>query len=76
MSGFSIALSPLRSTGLQGFCAAFKQAWVAIETRRHLAEMDDRMLRDVGLTRAEALREADRAPWDLTPRDRAPALRR
>jgi uncharacterized protein YjiS (DUF1127 family) len=40
----------------------------AIETRHQLAEMDDRMLKDVGISRAEAYREAERAPWDMTPR--------
>jgi len=45
--------------------------WVmlrAIWTRRQLAEMDDRMLRDIGISRVDALQEADRLPWDLTPR--------
>jgi uncharacterized protein YjiS (DUF1127 family) len=37
----------------------------AIVTRRQLAAMDDRMLRDIGISRADALREADRLPWDV-----------
>jgi uncharacterized protein YjiS (DUF1127 family) len=32
--------------------------------RRHLAELDDAMLRDIGLTRDEARREARRPFWD------------
>ena len=40
----------------------------AIETRRRLAEMDDRMLKDIGISRADALEEAGRAPWDLRTR--------
>ena len=40
----------------------------AIATRRQLAEMDDRMLRDVGISRVDALAEAERAPWDLSQR--------
>ena len=40
----------------------------AIATRRQLAEMDDRMLRDIGISRVDALAEAERAPWDLTLR--------
>ena len=40
----------------------------AAESRRHLAEMDQRMLTDIGISRAEALQEAGRAPWDHTPR--------
>ncbi|TCZ57146.1 DUF1127 domain-containing protein [Roseicella aquatilis] len=42
--------------------------WRAIQTRRQLAEMDDRMLRDIGISRVDALHEAERLPWDLTPR--------
>jgi uncharacterized protein YjiS (DUF1127 family) len=34
-------------------------------TRRSLAELDDRALDDVGLTRADALAEASRMPWDI-----------
>ena len=47
-----------------GFWAMFR----ALQTRRQLAEMDDRMLRDIGISRVDALQEADRLPWDLTPR--------
>lgn len=39
----------------------------AIESRRQLAAMDDRMLSDIGISRADALREAGRRPWDLAP---------
>jgi uncharacterized protein YjiS (DUF1127 family) len=37
----------------------------AVATRRDLAAMDDRMLSDIGLSRVDALREAERLPWDL-----------
>jgi uncharacterized protein YjiS (DUF1127 family) len=47
-----------------GFWTMFR----ALQTRRQLAEMDDRMLRDIGISRVDALQEADRLPWDLTPR--------
>ncbi|WP_338661680.1 DUF1127 domain-containing protein [Pararoseomonas sp. SCSIO 73927] len=40
----------------------------AIEERRILATLDDRMLADVGLNRLDAEREAARAPWDIQPR--------
>ena len=40
----------------------FTEAWRAIASRRRLAEMDDRMLADIGISRAEALAEAGRAP--------------
>lgn len=47
-------------------------AWLAmvmrnVETRRHLAEMDARMLKDIGISRSDALEEANRAPWDNEP---------
>jgi uncharacterized protein YjiS (DUF1127 family) len=41
-----------------------------IRSRRQLAELDDRLLSDIGISRAEALEEASRAPWDLAPRRR------
>jgi uncharacterized protein YjiS (DUF1127 family) len=44
------------------------EAMRTVSTRRSLAQMDDRMLKDIGLTRAEALQEAERKPWDLGPR--------
>jgi uncharacterized protein YjiS (DUF1127 family) len=51
-----------------GWFAGLRRALQAIESRRHLAEMDRRMLADIGLSRAEALEEARRAPWDLAAR--------
>ncbi|MBR9970984.1 DUF1127 domain-containing protein [Magnetospirillum sulfuroxidans] len=33
------------------------------QQRRALARLDDRLLRDIGISRADALREADRAAW-------------
>jgi len=34
-------------------------------SRKALADLDDRMLRDIGLTRAEARSEAARPAWDV-----------
>lgn len=52
-----------------------RQAWAALaemaptrQTRRVLAEMDDRMLADIGIGRGDALMEASRAPWDVGSR--------
>lgn len=36
--------------------------------RRRLAELDDAILRDIGLSRDEALRESLRPMWDVPPR--------
>jgi uncharacterized protein YjiS (DUF1127 family) len=34
-------------------------------TRRELKSMDDRMLADIGIDRAQARVEADRMPWEF-----------
>jgi uncharacterized protein YjiS (DUF1127 family) len=44
------------------------RAWRNAVTRRELAELDDRMLADIGVTRAAVLAEVDRFPWDGRPR--------
>lgn len=46
------------------------EALRARRTRRELMEMDSRMLSDIGIGRAEAWSEAQRAPWDTAPRSR------
>lgn len=43
-----------------------------IISRRELLDRDPRLLADVGLSRAEALAEAARAPWDTLPPPRRP----
>ena len=40
----------------------------AAQTRRVLAEMDGRMLADIGATRSEAQQEASRPAWDTACR--------
>lgn len=50
-----------------GWLAWLGAALRAIETRRRLAEMDGRMLQDIGISRSEAYEEANRAPWDFPP---------
>jgi uncharacterized protein YjiS (DUF1127 family) len=44
------------------------RAWRNAVTRRELVELDDRMLADIGATRAIARAEMDRFPWDGHPR--------
>ncbi len=53
--------------GHEGLLAWLHRVLQAIESRRQLASMDRRMLADIGISRAEALEEARRAPWDLAP---------
>lgn len=45
---------------LRSFCA---RVWRNYVTRRHLAELDDRMLQDLGISRAQAQFEANRPIW-------------
>jgi uncharacterized protein YjiS (DUF1127 family) len=76
MSGFLLSSSGLRPTRTPVTGRAIAQhrmTWLdwlavtmrAVTTRRQLAQMDDRMLKDIGITRSEALIESGRAPWDL-----------
>lgn len=41
-------------------------------SRRELLDRDPRLLADIGLSGAEALAEAERAPWDTLPPPRRP----
>lgn len=58
------------------WAGAMRVAHRAVTTRRILAEMDGRLLADIGLSRGEALREARRRPWDLAPPPADAARRR
>jgi uncharacterized protein YjiS (DUF1127 family) len=49
---------------LAGFPARILTASALARSRRRLHLLDDHLLRDVGLTRAEALSEAGRSAWD------------
>jgi uncharacterized protein YjiS (DUF1127 family) len=51
---------------------AANRVWRNAATRHELAELDDRMLADIGVTRAAVLVEADRFPWDDSSRRRQP----
>lgn len=55
----------LRAARRAGWLAFMRRALRAVETRQHLAELDDQMLRDIGLSRADASAEMRRAPWDI-----------
>ncbi len=39
----------------------------AARSRRLLAGLDERALKDLGLSQADVMREARRLPWDLSP---------
>lgn len=40
-----------------------REAWQRRRTRSYLTEIDDRMLKDIGVTRVEACREAGKPFW-------------
>lgn len=81
MSGYTEAPNPFRSAAASardGSGATLwdraRTAWTrlarmhrAAETRRELGTLNPRLLSDIGVTRAEAEREAERWPWDLDP---------
>jgi len=56
-----------RGTG-PGWLAALLRMARAVEERRTLASLDDRMLADIGINRLEAERESARSPWDVRQR--------
>jgi uncharacterized protein YjiS (DUF1127 family) len=56
----------LRRTGsaLAGLPASILAITALSRSRRGLARLDDHLLRDIGVTRAEAMAEADCATWN------------
>lgn len=53
-----------------GMAAAFLREWLHRRRyRAYLAAMDDRGLRDIGLTRGDAEREAERPFWEASGLD-------
>ena len=79
MSGYISAPRPFRpaattpghGASIGAWARAFRARLVlmrrAAETRRELGTLNPRLLADIGVTRAEASREAERWPWDLEP---------
>jgi len=53
---------------LSQLAAAVRLAVRAQHTRRVLRDLSDHELDDIGVSRAAALLEAERMPWDLGPR--------
>jgi uncharacterized protein YjiS (DUF1127 family) len=73
-------MTQTRTTGLvphRTVRSMARTGWTALatmvrahQTRRMLAEMDDRMLADIGVSRGDASVEAARLAWDTAPRIR------
>ena len=43
----------------------FERAAAVRRSRRALARLDDQMLKDIGISRADAMRESERPMWDF-----------
>ena len=56
-----------RSGGVAGWLRAWFFRREALRHRRALRDLDEAILRDIGLSRDEALREAQRGFWDWEP---------
>ena len=59
---FSRAIGPLAGMAVVGFEALVSRAELR-KSRRQLAELDDRLLRDIGLDRGTARYEAGKGFW-------------
>jgi uncharacterized protein YjiS (DUF1127 family) len=57
------AARPLPSRGKFNLGHLCARIWRNYVTRRQLAELDDRMLQDLGISRAQAQFEANRPIW-------------
>jgi hypothetical protein len=71
----SLPSKQLSAPGAFGWSALLQRVITVVGTRLQLQELDERMLRDIGMTRHDAQREAARAPWDIGP-DGKPQQRR
>ena len=58
-------MGPALSTRLASLLGWLKRALIVARQRRQLAELDDLQLADIGITRKDAEREANRAFWDF-----------
>lgn len=59
-----LPLTLLRPWGLARLPGRLLAAAAMARSRRSLARLDDHLLRDIGLSRDEALAEAHRPAWD------------
>ena len=63
----TVTASPLAglARGALRFAALFLNALDVARQRRRLLALDERMLKDIGLSRSDAEREAHRGFWDI-----------
>lgn len=64
---YTVNASPLAefARGALRFAALFLSALDVARQRRRLLALDERMLKDIGLSRSDAEREARRGFWDI-----------
>lgn len=61
----SFAFSRLPARAGAGVSHLLASAWRVVSTRQALSDMDDRMLQDLGISRAQAQFEVSRPVWKL-----------
>lgn len=66
-SRYAIGHMPMRGTP-RSLLARIGTALALSRQRNNLAALDDALLADIGLTREDALREANRPLWDVPSR--------
>ena len=54
----------IRHSKRPSFWSALTRAWAIRRNRQRLLQLDDAALKDIGITRSEALAEARRSFWD------------
>jgi uncharacterized protein YjiS (DUF1127 family) len=64
-NSLSFPISGLSARAGAGISQVAAYVWRVVTTRQALAEMDDRMLKDLGISRAQAQFEISRPVWKL-----------
>ena len=62
-NGLRPRLTARLSAAAKRFGASFRRALHVLATRPDVSKLDDRMLADLGISRAQAEFEASRSPW-------------
>jgi uncharacterized protein YjiS (DUF1127 family) len=64
-NSLSFPISGLSARAGAGLSQAASYVWRVLTTRQGLSDMDDRMLQDLGISRAQAQFEVSRPVWKL-----------
>lgn len=68
----SNTLRPASRVAKRNLFQSLRMAFRTYMTRKTLSELTSRELADIGISAPDALAEAARLPWDITPRPRRP----